>query len=88
MPGYHSIRQFLLDISVDTLPSAVIEQAKVCCYDLLGAAVGGARSATASMITRHAQDHFAAGTNITAVQPLLGGASISPVGAALVGATI
>ncbi|MBT6101887.1 MAG: MmgE/PrpD family protein, partial [Oceanospirillaceae bacterium] len=88
MLGHHSIRQFLLDISVDTLPSAVIEQAKVCCYDLLGAAVGGARSATASMITRHAQDHFAAGTNITAVPPLLGGASISPVGAALVGATM
>ena len=88
MPSHHSIRQFLLDISFDTLPSAVIEQAKVCCYDLLGAAVGGGRSATASMITRHAQDHFAAGTNITAVQPLLGGASISPVGAALVGATM
>ena len=88
MPSNHSVRQFLLDISFDTLPSAVIEQAKVCCYDLLGAAVGGGRSAPASIITRHAQDHFAAGANITAVQPLLGGESISPVGAALVGATM
>jgi len=60
----------------------------VCIYDLLATAVGGGRSATASMITAHAQDHFAAGANITAVQPLLGGTSMSPVGAALVGATM
>jgi 2-methylcitrate dehydratase PrpD len=84
----HTVRHFLQNISFNDLPLAVIEQAKVCCYDLLGTAVGGGRSATASIITRHAQDHFAAGANITAVQPLLGGPSMSPVGAALVGATM
>jgi 2-methylcitrate dehydratase PrpD len=88
MPNHHCVRQFLLDISFETLPQSVTEQAKVCIYDLLATAVGGGRSATASMITAHAQDHFAAGANITAVQPLLGGTSMSPVGAALVGATM
>lgn len=88
MPSNISVRQFLLDISFDDLPLAVIEQAKLCCYDLLGTAVGGSRSNIASIITQHALDHFAAGANITAVQPLLGGNSISPVGAALVGATM
>jgi len=88
MPNNHFLRQFLLDISFDSLPLAVIQQAKLCCYDLVGTAVGGGCSATASIITRHAEDHFAAGTNITAVQPLLGGPRMSPVGAALVGATM
>jgi len=88
MPNHHCVRQFLLDISFETLPQSVTEQAKVCIYDLLATAVGGGRSAAASMITAHAQDHFAAGANITAVQPLLGGTSMSPVGAALVGATM
>jgi len=88
MPNNHSVRQFLLDISFDRLPFAVIEQAKLCCYDLLGTAVGGGRSATSSIVTRHAENHFAAGTHITAVQPLLGGTHMSPVGAALVGATM
>jgi len=88
MPSNISVRQFLLDISFDDLPLAVIEQAKLCCYDLLGTAVGGSRSNIASIITQHALDHFAAGANITAVQPLLGGTPMSPVGAALVGATM
>jgi 2-methylcitrate dehydratase PrpD len=88
MPNNHFVRQFLLDISFDRIPLPVVEQAKLCCYDLLGTAVGGGRSTTSSIITRHAEDHFAAGTNITAVQPLLGGPRMSPVGAALVGATM
>jgi len=88
MPNNHFVRQFLLDISFDRLPLPVVEQAKLCCYDLLGTAVGGGRSTTSSIIIRHAEDHFAAGTNITAVQPLLGGPRMSPVGAALVGATM
>ena len=88
MPNNHSVRQFLLDISFDRLPLPVIEQAKLCCYDLLGTAVGGGRSTTSSIIIRHAEDHFSAGAHITAVQPLLGGPRMSPVGAALVGATM
>jgi len=88
MPSNISVRQFLLDISFDDLPLAVIEQAKLCCYDLLGTAVGGSRSDTSSIITHHAENHFAAGSNIAAVQPLLGGTPMSPVGAALVGATM
>ena len=88
MPKKDSVRQFLLAISFDHLPPEVIEQAKICCFDLLGTAVGGSRSRTASIITQHALDHFGAGTNITAVQPLLGGNPISPVGAALVGAAM
>ncbi|HCH31762.1 MAG TPA: MmgE/PrpD family protein [Oceanospirillaceae bacterium] len=88
MVNSHPLRQFLQILEFDQLPPAVITQAKVCLYDLLGTAVGGARSATASIITKHAQDHFAAGVSITAVQPLLGGPAMSPVGAALVGATM
>ena len=47
----HTVRHFLQNISFNDLPSAVIEQAKVCCYDLLATAVGGGRSATVSIIT-------------------------------------
>jgi len=81
----NSIQRFLRDLHFDDLPAPVRRQALRCLTDLTATAAAGSRTPLATIISRHARQHFAAAADGPRARPLLGGEPISPGGAALVG---
>lgn len=79
------IQSFLQGLHFDDLPSTVRQQALRCLTDLIATAVAGSHTQLATIIGRHARQHFASAINGPCAPPLLGGAAVSPSGAALIG---
>lgn len=79
------IQSFLQNLRYDGLSPIVRQQALRCLADLVATAAAGSRTQLAAVIGRHAQRHFSAAPDGPRARPLLGGAPVSPSGAALVG---
>ncbi len=87
MPLYSDpIYSFFSDTSFGQLPDNVVHQAKRCLWDLIATAVAGSETPLHSVIMRFATRHFVGSEHFRA-QSLLGSGPLSPIGAALVGAT-
>ena len=79
-----SIWQFLNQTKYEPLPDTVRHQAQRCFIDLIGVAVAGSTTPMAEVVHRYSAQQF----GLTNAKPLLGGAPLSPAGAAFVGASI
>jgi 2-methylcitrate dehydratase PrpD len=65
------------------LPGEVVDQAKLCLVDLVGAAAAGSETAMSRIIRGHAVETFGSGR--TGVRMLLDGRRVGPAGAAMAG---
>ena len=74
---------FIHKLAFDDLPAKVVEQAKLCLVDLIGAAAAGSETAMSRIIRDHAVETFGAGRN--AVRLMLDGRKVGPAGAAMAG---
>ena len=74
---------FIHKLKFDDLPAKVVEQAKLCLVDLIGAAAAGSETAMSRIIRDHAVETFGAGRN--AVRLMLDGRKVGPAGAAMAG---
>ncbi|MBL8690966.1 MAG: MmgE/PrpD family protein [Rhodospirillaceae bacterium] len=74
---------FIHKLKFDDLPAKVVEQAKLCLVDLIGAAAAGSETAMSRIIRDHAVETFGARKN--AVRLMLDGRKVGPAGAAMAG---
>lgn len=78
-----AVIDYLHDLRFADLPKEVVDHAKICLLDLIGTGAAGATLPLASIINRHAANHFAAGGK--SARTLFHGLAVGPVGAALAG---
>jgi len=78
---------FIHELRYADLPEAVRAQAQRCLLDLIGVAAAGAHTALSRIINDHAARHYGPATGRQGVRLMFDGRRVSPLGAALAGAS-
>lgn len=79
--GNHHTVEFIHGVSLETMPSEVVEQAKICLLDLIGACLAGRHAKGAAILMSLAQEQFSGVQEATIIGA---GRKTSRVSAALV----
>jgi len=82
-----SVVSFVHDLRFADLPEPVVAQATRCLLDLVGVAAAGRKTDLSRIVHDHAARHYGAGSGGRGARLLFDGRRVSPLGAALAGAS-